>query len=291
MTVQLYPGDCMDILPTLPDKSVDAIITDVPYGTTACKWDVVIPLHDFLTIQGKDYQHDDAVDRLVHFGFRLEEAEEKWSKEHKSGMWSQVKRLCKGAFVTTASQPFTSVLITSALDMFRYEWIWEKDRPTGAALAKVRPMRSHENVAVFSRNGHTYNPQKTVGSKPVNNPGKNAKPPEASPYSRVGKGGSLDRYPRTVQKINVPNHGEMGLHPTQKPVALYEYLVKTYTNEGDTVLDFCMGSGTTGVACVKTGRNFIGIEKEPKYFEIAQKIISETKKIEPQPDAQPVSDA
>lgn len=244
--VRLFHGDCLDILPTLPDKSVDAIITDLPYGTTACKWDVIIPLDE---------------------------------------MWKQVKRICRGAFVTTASQPFTSVLVASNLQWFKYEWIWEKDRPTGAALAKIRPMRAHENIVVFSQNGHTYNPQKTIGEKPVNNPGRNAKPPESSPYSMVGKGGSLARNPRTVQKVNVPNHGEMGQHPTQKPVALYEYLIRTYTNEGDTVLDFCMGSGTTGCAAVRTNRNFIGMEMlpvkqdDPDYFGIASRRISEAQQI------------
>jgi site-specific DNA-methyltransferase (adenine-specific) len=233
-TVDLRLGDCLDILPTLPDMCADAIITDVPYGTTACKWDVIIPL---------------------------------------DLMWAQVKRLCKGAFVTTASQPFTSVLVTSALDMFRYEWMWNKRMPTGYLDANRKPLKVHENVVVFSKNGHTYNPQKWQST-----PYKKNRSNNAAVYNTAdrlnGENLTGERYPTT--HIDISNANQSGKeHPTQKPVALYEYLIKTYTNPGDTVLDFCMGSGTTGIAAIKTGRNFIGIEKERNYFEIAQRRIME----------------
>ena len=220
----------------LPDKSIDMILCDLPYGTTACKWDTVIPFEP---------------------------------------LWKQYKRLIKdnGAIVLTASQPFTSALVMSNPTMFKYEWIWEKDRPTGAALAKYRPMKYHENILVFSRGAHIYNPQVTTRHNPVHIPGLNSKPPETTPYSSVGKGGTTTRNPRTIQKINVPNHGEMGLHPTQKPVALFEYLIRTYTNDGDTVVDNCAGSGTTGVACLNTGRKFILIEKDAEYCEMAKRRI------------------
>jgi site-specific DNA-methyltransferase (adenine-specific) len=235
--IDLRLGDCLEILPTLADKCADAIITDLPYGTTACSWDVVIPF---------------------------------------APMWKQVKRLCRGAFVTTASQPFTSLLITSALDMFRYEWCWDKHLPTGHLDANRKPMKRHENVCVFSSNGHTYNPQKWM-SKPY----KKGLNKQASVYgsfkrhAAVSEDGS--RYPTTI--IDISGAARTGEHPTQKPVALYEYLIQTYTNPGDTVLDFTMGSGTTGVACVRLNRNFIGIEKKPEYFEIAQRRISEAQQM------------
>ena len=249
MSVDLRLGDCLDILPTLADKSVDAIIADVPYGTTACKWDVIIPLDK---------------------------------------MWEQVKRLCKGAFVTTASQPFTSVLIMSNLDWFKYELIWNKTMPSGFLHAKNKPMKKHENVVVFSpasavhksqtKNRMTYNPIMGKGKpyKKTNDPRVNLawsnmlRPSTNKPVTNINMG---ERYPVSVLDFsNGNNHNE---HPTQKPVALYEYLIKTYTNAGDTVLDFCMGSGTTGVACVNTGRNFIGIEKQADYFAIAERRIQE----------------
>jgi site-specific DNA-methyltransferase (adenine-specific) len=230
----LHLGDCLNILPTLPDKCADAIITDLPYGTTACKWDVIIPLEP---------------------------------------MWEQVKRICKGVFVTTASQPFTSVLVGSNLEWFRYELIWDKSLSTGFLDANRKPMKRHENLVVFSRNGHTYNPQKQPG-KPYKKGATKQTPiyGEFVPTARTNLTG--ERFPTSIIDISNANRNKDG-HPTQKPVALYEYLIKTYTNAGDTVLDFCMGSGTTGVACVKTGRNFIGIEKERNYFEIAQKRIAE----------------
>jgi site-specific DNA-methyltransferase (adenine-specific) len=243
VTVTLLQGDCLEILPTLPDKSVDAIITDLPYGTTACKWDVVIPF---------------------------------------APMWEQVKRLCKGAFVTTASQPFTSVLIMSNLKWFKYELVWDKNYGCSPGTAKYRPMPSHESVLVFGNGSTVYNPQMRAGK----------------PYTDIRKDGGKTREEKGIQNehrlgykthepiinngtrfplsvIRVQKFNQPDQHPTQKPVALYEYLIKTYTNAGDTVLDFCMGSGTTGVAAVKLGRNFIGIEKEPKYFEIAARRIKE----------------
>lgn len=231
--IDLRLGDCLEILPTLADKSVDAIITDLPYGTTACKWDVIIPLDK---------------------------------------MWEQVRRLCKGAFVTTASQPFTSVLIMSNLDWFKYEWIWEKPKATGHLDARRKPLKAHENAVVFSANGHTYNPQLTKGRRYKNyhKPGDSGEVyGEVNKYSFDNQG---TRFPRSIVDFT---HVQDPEHPTQKPVALYEYLIRTYTNEGDTVLDFCMGSGTTGVACVKTNRNFIGMEKESNYFDIASRRIHE----------------
>lgn len=238
MDLSLLHGDCLNILPTLKDKSVDAIITDIPYGTTACKWDVIIPLEP---------------------------------------MWEQVKRLCKGAFVTTASQPFTSVLVGSNLEWFKCEWIWEKDNASQPGLAKKFPMKYHENIEVFSKNGHTYNPQMWDAGRPTNKRGGSIRALAQGREKKYAGGQVFSnlRYPKSVIEFNRLKWNNGQEHPTQKPVALYEYLIRTYTNAGDTVLDFCMGSGTTGVACAKTGRNFIGIEKERNYFEIAERRIDE----------------
>jgi len=234
LSVELYNGDCLEIMQTLPQ--VDAIITDLPYGTTACSWDNIIPFEP---------------------------------------MWREVRRITN-VLITTASQPFTSKLIMSNLDMFKYEWIWEKDRATGHLDAERRPMRKHENVVVFSENGHIYNPQ--IRRKPKENIRPISRRAASDNYGAYNETAprriALDMsYPQSVLKINTANIGERGKHPTQKPVALLEYLIRTYTNEGDTVLDITMGSGTTGVACVQTGRNFIGIEINQDYFEIAKKRI------------------
>jgi len=237
--VTLYCADCLDVLPQLEAGSVDAVITDLPYGTTQCSWDEIIPLEP---------------------------------------MWTQVKRLLKqrGVFVTTASQPFTSKLIMSNLDWFKYEWVWEKDKATGHLDAQKRPMRKHENITIFSKNSHQYNPQ--IFDKPKKNIRPISRRAASDNYGAYNETASrnipLDKsYPQTIVKINTTNHGERGEHPTQKPVALYEYLIRTYTNENDAVMDFCMGSGTTGVACVQTGRHFIGIEIDEKYYQIAEKRI------------------
>ena len=240
--VKLYLGDCLEVMKSIPDKSVDAVITDLPYGTTACAWDEVIP-----------------------FGL----------------MWERTKWVLKprGAFVTTASQPFTSKLVTSNVGWFRDEWIWEKDRATRHLDANRRPMKAHENILVFGYKLPKYTPQITDGHKPANKPQMdnigNLDKLLRGGLHASNKYGHTTRYPRSVLKIYCTNGDERGYHPTQKPVALYEYLIRTYTNEGDTVLDITMGSGTTGVACVQTGRNFIGIEIDEKYFKIAEKRIKD----------------
>ena len=232
--MRLLLGDCLKILPTLESNSVNMLLVDLPYGTTACKWDSIIPL-----------------DKL----------------------WEQYNRICKkdAAMVFTAVQPFTTILAASNLENFRYEWIWEKPQGTNPMNAKVMPLKSHENVLVFYRKKSIYNPQMWY-STPYSG--------FSSDTSKIGEiYGSIkskhrnnpegSRYPKTVLKFKQ----EKGFHPTQKPVALMEYLIKTYSNEGETVLDNCMGSGTTGVACKKLNREFIGIELDSKYFEIAEQRI------------------
>ena len=228
--ITLHLGDCLEFMRVMADKSVDAIITDLPYGTTACKWDEIIPF---------------------------------------APMWEQVKRVLKprGVFVTTASQPFTSKLVMSNPGWFKYSWVWNKAISGNPFLAKYQPLKVHEDVCVFSEKGHTYNPQMEKGKLRVKGGGK-------SKLWGVDCTKSIndDYYPVSIVEISNATRGE---HPTQKPVALYEYLIRTYTNEGDTVLDICAGSGTTGIAAMNTGRNAILIEKEPKYFEIAKRRIAE----------------
>jgi len=229
----LLHGDCLDLMAQIPDGSVDMILCDLPYGTTACKWDTVIPFEP---------------------------------------LWAQYRRIAKrnAAIVLTASQPFTTALIASNMDMFRYSWVWEKTRGSNPYLANVQPLRCHEDVCVFGDRPHYY-PQKTEGAsytisaKAGGRVASDRRSNRAEFQGKIANG----RFPRSVVKLSNPS-AEMGIHPTQKPVALMEYLIRTYTNEGETVLDNCMGSGTTGVACLNTGRNFIGIEKDPKYFEIAR---------------------
>ena len=200
-------------------------------------------------------------------------------------MWEQLERIIKlnGAIVMTASQPFTTTLISSNMKMFKYCWVWEKAQATGFFNAKIRPMVAHEDIAIFYSKQPLYNAQKTCGHKPINSYTKKASVVnKTTVYGNVTKdisgGGETDRYPRSVllfssDKQKTKLNGT--IHPTQKPVALMEYLIKTYTNENETVLDFTMGSGTTGVACKNLNRHFIGIEKDEKYFKIAEERINQ----------------
>jgi len=242
--IQLYNNDCLIKMKNIPDKSIDMILCDLPYGTTACKWDSIIDL-DLL--------------------------------------WKQYKRIIKdnGAIILTASQPFTTKLISSNYEMFKYEWIWDKLKPTGMLNASHQPLRRHENILVFGIGKTIYNPQKIQNPKGVEKRSLYKYKRENEGGETVGEikqGGVSKNYeadkllPVTIQQFSKDNKPQ---HPTQKPVALLEYLIKTYTLESETVLDNCMGSGSTGVACINTNRNFIGIEKDETYFRIAQKRIKE----------------
>ena len=234
---KLYQGDCLELMNNIEDKSIDMILADLPYQTTNCKWDSQIDL---------------------------------------PSLWKQYNRIIKdnGAIVLFAQPPFDKVLGVSNLKMFRYERIWEKTQATGHLNANKMPMKAHENILVFYKKLPTYNPQKTQGHKPAHTGTKYiATQNKTDIYKEVKKeisfGGNTDRYPRDV--IVFPSDKQKcHLHPTQKPVALLEYLIKTYTNEGDLVLDNCMGSGSTGVAALNTNRNFIGIELDENYFNIAK---------------------
>ena len=225
----LYHGDCLEVMAQLPDNSVDMILCDLPYGTTACKWDTVIPFEP---------------------------------------LWAQYRRIAKrnAAIVLTASQPFTTALIASNMREFRYCWVWEKSLKVGFQNANRRPLKNHEDVCVFG--GSLYQPQ---GLQVYGKENKRGGVGEFSSSVNTQKyTQKYTNYPVSVLKIA----SEVGLHPTQKPVALMEYLIRTYTREGEVVLDNCMGSGTTGVGCANTGRQFIGIEREPKYFTIASERIA-----------------
>ena len=234
--IQIKQGDCLELMKEIPDKSIDMILCDLPYGTTACKWDSVIPFEP---------------------------------------LWEQYKRIIKdnGAIVLFGSEPFSTELRHSNMKMFKYDWIWEKTKASGFLNAKKSPLRAHEVISVFYKNQPTYNPQYSFGHKPYKKI--NVSDGATSVYGKIDKTGTVGeskdgrRYPRSVIKFSNPNNKT--IHPTQKPVALLEYLIKTYTNEGETVLDNCMGSGSTGVACINTNRNFIGYELDEKYFEIARK--------------------
>ncbi len=243
--IDLIQGDCLEKMKEIESGSCDMILTDPPYGTTSCKWDSIIPFEP---------------------------------------MWEQLKRVIKpnGAIVMTASQPFTTTLIASNMNMFKYDWVWEKSRPSGFAQCKNKPLSSHESIIIFSDGVtvHKGQSKKRMEYKPQNLIQINKKTSGARPSKNAG--GMSERpshkrtiiqthtnYPRTVIKFK----GDRGIHPTQKPVALMEYLIKTYTNENETVLDFTMGSGTTGVACKNLNRKFIGIELDQDYFNIAKERI------------------
>jgi DNA modification methylase len=238
--LKLMQGDCLELMQDIPDGSVDLVLTDPPYGTTACRWDTVIPFEP---------------------------------------MWAQLKRVAKksAAIVLTASMPFTAELVQSNRDMFRYRWVWDKvNRITGFLDAKKRPLRVAEDVCVFYTAQPTYNPQMFQGVPYRAYNGK------SSTIYREGLGSVYTecpdglRFPQDILRIKADNRGSEGrVHPTQKPVALLEYLIRTYTNEGETVLDFTMGSGSTGVACINTNRSFIGIELDADYFKIAEKRIAD----------------
>ena len=239
---KIYNMDCLEGMKAIPDKSIDLILCDLPYGTTACSWDNIIPFEP---------------------------------------LWEQYERIIKdnGAVVLTASQPFSSALVMSNPKLFRYEWVWDKKNPTNFAMANKQPLKYHEAILVFAKKQTEYYPIKWRG-KPNHKQGLLKNDQQSEVYGKIKRTKdnlSGMKYPRSI--IEISKHSSQGgLHPTQKPVALFEYLVKTYTNEGDVVLDNCMGSGTTAIACLNTNRKYIGFEIDEDYFETANKRIKEYQK-------------
>ena len=234
----LMHGDCLELMAQIPDGSVDMILCDLPYGTTACKWDSVIPFEP---------------------------------------LWAHYKRVIKrnGAIVLTASQPFTTALISSNMRDFRYCWVWDKVIPSGFNYARYQPMRQHEDVLVFYAEAPTYDANGEALAKPQKyKPAHSASDSSHMTHSLARDTVLTATHKKKRSILQFPKV-RIGDHPTQKPVALMEYLIRTYTKEGETVLDNCMGSGTTGVAALQLGRSFIGIEREPKYFDIAVKRIEQ----------------
>ena len=236
--MELIHGDCLEEMKKIPNKSIDMILCDLPYGTTKCKWDIIIPFDE---------------------------------------LWEQYNRIIKdnGAIVLFGSQPFTSKLICSNIDNYKYDWIWDKKKSPNFRGVKYQPLIPYEIISVF--NTTKYNPQMVEGKmrKKGGYPSKNEE-------QAISRGTEIKinnlYYPKAILEFSKANNKESGLHPTQKPIALLEYLIKTYTNENEVVLDNCMGSGSTCVACINTNRQFIGIELDKNYFEIAEKRIKEADK-------------
>ena len=240
----IYNEECLIGMKDIPDKSIDMILCDLPYGTTSCKWDTIIPFEP---------------------------------------LWEQYERVIKdnGAIVLTASQPFTTKLINSNIGNFKYSWVWKKSKATNYVQARKRPLKYHEDIVVFAKKQHTYNPQMRKGFKPYKKTQKENYDKDKAVFKDTRAPGSVsvssgERFPSTVIEFNNPNN--KSIHPTQKPVALFEYLIKTYTNEGETVLDNCMGSGTTAIAAINTNRNFIGFELDEECHKASLKRIEEHKK-------------
>ena len=236
MINQIFNEDCLEWMKRIPDGSIDCIITDPPYWSTACKWDSVIPFEP---------------------------------------MWAELKRIIKpnGAIVLFGSEPFSSALRMSNIKQYKYDLIWHKSHPTGFASSKKRIMKYHENISIFYKSQPTYNPQMTKWKPNHWNINKAGTVSNSQPkLGQIENKNWDNKFPNSVLFFNSPNRNGI-LHPTQKPVALIEYLIKTYTNEWETVLDFTIGSGTTAIACINTNRNYIGFELDKWYFDIANERI------------------
>lgn len=277
----LFHGNCLEIMNKIPNKSVDMILCDLPYSTTQNHWDSLIPLNDYVYIGKKIIEQQEYYTIKAFEGFSKKEIDKLWQKEKSIGLWTHYNRIIKdnGAIVLFAQTPFDKILGCSNLKMLRYEWIWEKTTATGHLNAKKMPMKAHENILVFYKKLPVYNPQKTTGHKPVHSYTKYQD--DGSNYGKtaigISGGGSTERYPRSVQIFKTDKQ-KCALHPTQKPVSLCKFLISTYTNENATILDNCMGSGTTGVATLELGgnRKFIGIELDENYFNISKERIENT---------------
>lgn len=279
---KLYQDDCLKIMKEIPDKSIDMILCDLPYGVTARnKWDTEIPLNDYIDVNGKSLYKDEFYLQQFMKGMDKKEIDSLWKKNKKDGLWTYYNRIIKdnGAIVLFGQGMFTSNLIQSNKKSWRYNLVWDKVLPSGFLNAKKQPMRNHEDLCVFYKKPPTYNPQMWEGEE-CHSRG-NAVGKSQEEFSRNTNYGELKavetkgnlKYPKSILTFQKP-HPSKSVHPTQKPVELLEWLINTYTNEGEIVLDNCMGSGSTGVACMNTNRKFIGIELEKEYFDIAEERIN-----------------
>ena len=276
--IKLYNGDCLEVMKEIPSKSVDMILCDLPYQVTKNKWDIIIPMNDYVIINDEVLEKDKFYLQQFMKGLTKKEIDKAWKENKQEGLWSHYNRIIKdnGVILLFGQDIFSAQLINSNLKMYKYKWFWKKDRPSGFLNAKKMPLKDVEEILVFYKKCPIYNPQfwegiplhgmgtkYKEGNLGNNNYGKFASHTNPS----ANREGDTKKYPRQVLEFKRPHPP---IFPTQKPVDLCEYLIKTYTNEGDLVLDNCMGSGSTGVACKNLNRRFIGIELNSKTFNLAK---------------------
>ena len=276
--IKLYNGDCLEVMKEIPSKSIDMILCDLPYQVTKNKWDIIIPMNDYVIIDDEVLEKDKFYLQQFMEGLTKKEIDKAWKENKQEGLWSHYNRIIKdnGAILLFGQDIFSAQLINSNLKMYKYKWFWKKDRPSGFLNAKRMPLKDVEEILVFYKKCPVYNPQfwegiplhgmgtkYKEGNLGNNNYGKFASHTNPS----ANREGDTKKYPRQVLEFKRPHPP---IFPTQKPVDLCEYLIKTYTNEGDLVLDNCMGSGSTGVACKKLNRKFIGIELNSETFNLAK---------------------
>ena len=276
--IKLYNGDCLEVMKEIPSKSVDMILCDLPYQVTKNKWDTIIPMNDYIIANDESLEKDEFYLKQFLKGLSKKEIDKIWKENKKEGLWSYYNRIIKdnGAILLFGQDIFSAQLINSNLKMYKYKWFWKKDRPSGFLNAKKMPLKDVEEILVFYKKCPVYNPQfwegiplhgmgtkYKEGNLGNNNYGKFASHTNPS----ANREGDTKKYPRQVLEFKRPHPP---IFPTQKPIDLCEYLIKTYTNEGDLVLNNCMGSGSTGVACKKLNRKFIGIELNSETFNLAK---------------------
>ena len=276
--IKLYNGDCLEIMKEIPSKSIDMILCDLPYQVTKNKWDIIIPMNDYVIIDDEVLEKDKFYLQQFLKGLSKKEIDKAWKENKQEGLWSHYNRIIKdnGAILLFGQDIFSAQLINSNPKMYKYKWFWKKDRPSGFLNAKKMPLKDVEEILVFYKKCPIYNPQfwegiplhgmgtkYKEGNLGNNNYGKFASHTNPS----ANREGDTKKYPRQVLEFKRPHPP---IFPTQKPVDLCEYLIKTYTNEGDLVLDNCMGSGSTGVACKNLNRRFIGIELNSETFNLAK---------------------
>ena len=276
--IKLYNGDCLEVMKEIPSKSVDMILCDLPYQVTKNKWDIIIPMNDYIIANDESLEKDEFYLKQFLKGLSKKEIDKIWKENKQEGLWSHYNRVVKdnGAILLFGQDIFSAQLINSNLKMYKYKWFWKKDRPSGFLNAKKMPLKDVEEILVFYKKCPIYNPQfwegiplhgmgtkYKEGNLGNNNYGKFASHTNPS----ANREGDTKKYPRQVLEFKRPHPP---IFPTQKPVDLCEYLIKTYTNEGDLVLDNCMGSGSTGIACKNLNRRFIGIELNSETFNLAK---------------------